>query len=76
MNRIVRRRLEMAVRARDFSRAHPSTDANYAAVLGELIAFAFMVVAPITGVLSTVLFRRLIRRRIVVEEQALRERAS
>jgi hypothetical protein len=36
MNRIVRRRLEMAVRARDFSRAHPSTDANYAAVLGQL----------------------------------------
>ena len=36
MNRIVRRRLEMAVRVRDFSRAHPSTDANYAAVLAEL----------------------------------------
>ena len=36
MNRIVRRRLEMAVRVRDFSRAHPSTDANYAAVLAQL----------------------------------------
>jgi hypothetical protein len=36
MNRIVRRRLEMAVRVRDFSRAHPSTDANYAAVLGQV----------------------------------------
>ena len=36
MNRIVRRRLEMAVRVRDFMRAHPSTDANYAAVLAQL----------------------------------------
>jgi hypothetical protein len=36
MNRIVRRRLDMAVRARDFSRAHPSTDATYAPVLGRL----------------------------------------
>jgi hypothetical protein len=36
MNRIVRRRLEMAVRVRDFSRAHPSTDTNFAAVLGQL----------------------------------------
>ncbi len=26
----------MAVRVRDFSRAHPSTDANYASVLGQL----------------------------------------
>ena len=26
----------MAVRVRDFSRAHPSTDANYAAVLGQM----------------------------------------
>jgi hypothetical protein len=36
MNRIVRRRLEMAVRVRDFSRAHPSTDANYATVLAQV----------------------------------------
>ncbi len=36
MNRIVRRRLEMAVRVRDFSRAHPSADATYAPVLGRL----------------------------------------
>jgi hypothetical protein len=36
MNRIVRRRLEMAVRVRDFSRAHPSADASYAPVLGQL----------------------------------------
>ena len=36
MNRIVRKRREMAVRVRDFSRAHPSTDANYATVLGQV----------------------------------------
>jgi len=36
MNRQVRRRLEMAVRVRDFSRAHPSTDANYAAVQAQV----------------------------------------
>jgi hypothetical protein len=35
MNRIVRRRLEMAVRVRDFSRAHPSPDASYALVLSQ-----------------------------------------
>jgi hypothetical protein len=36
MNRIVRRRLEMAVRARDFCRAHPSTDGSYATVVAQL----------------------------------------
>jgi len=36
MNRIVPRRLKMAVRVRDFSRAHPSADANYAPVLARL----------------------------------------
>ncbi|HEY7634899.1 MAG TPA: hypothetical protein VH763_05120 [Gemmatimonadales bacterium] len=36
MNRVVRRRLEMAVRVRDFSRAHPSTDASFATVLAKL----------------------------------------
>ncbi|HXH05350.1 MAG TPA: hypothetical protein VNI83_02050 [Vicinamibacterales bacterium] len=36
MNRDVRRKLEMAVRVREFSRAHPSADANYGAVLGRL----------------------------------------
>lgn len=36
MNKAVRRRLEMAMRARDFSRAHPSADANYAPVLARL----------------------------------------
>jgi hypothetical protein len=33
MNRVVRRRLEMFNRARDFSRAHPSTDGSYTLVL-------------------------------------------
>jgi len=36
MNRQVRRRLEMAVSVRDFSRAHPSADASYTSVLGRL----------------------------------------
>jgi len=36
MNRIVRRRLEMAVRVRDYCRTHPSTDANFAAELAKL----------------------------------------
>ena len=36
MNRIVRRRLEMFVHVRAFSRAHPGTDANYAVVLDQL----------------------------------------
>lgn len=36
MNRRVARRLQMAVCVRDFSRAHPSADASYAAVLDRL----------------------------------------
>jgi hypothetical protein len=36
MNKQVRRTLEMAVRVRDFSRAHPSADASFASVLGRL----------------------------------------
>jgi hypothetical protein len=36
MKRSVRKRLEMAVRVRDYMRAHPSTDANFAAVLARL----------------------------------------
>jgi hypothetical protein len=35
MNRMVRRRMEMAVRVRDFSRAHASPDASYASVLAQ-----------------------------------------
>ena len=36
MNRIVRRRSEMAVRVRDFCRVHPSADGNYTLVLGQV----------------------------------------
>lgn len=36
MDRITRRKPEMAVRVRDFSRAHPSADASYAPVLARL----------------------------------------
>jgi hypothetical protein len=38
MNRRVRRRLEMALKVRDFSRARPSADASHASVLGRLEA--------------------------------------
>jgi hypothetical protein len=36
MNRIISRRLEMAVRVRDFSDTHPSADASFVTVLGRL----------------------------------------
>ncbi len=36
MDRLVRRKLEMAVRVSDFCRAHPSADANHASVLARL----------------------------------------
>src|SRR5512141_1766282 len=36
MNRDVRRKIDMAERVRDFSRAHPSADANHASVLARL----------------------------------------
>ncbi len=36
MDRIVRRRLEMAARVRDYCRAHPSTDASFVAALTKL----------------------------------------
>jgi hypothetical protein len=36
VNRIVRRRFEMAVRVRDFCQAHPSTDASFAPVIAQL----------------------------------------
>jgi methyltransferase len=47
---------------------------NYVAVVGELLSVAVVVGAPVTGVLSVVGFGALIRRRIRVEEQALRMR--
>jgi hypothetical protein len=36
MNRIISRRLEMAVRVRDFSETHPSADPSFVTVLGRL----------------------------------------
>lgn len=36
MERIVRRRMEMFVHAREFSRAHPATDGSYTGVLAQL----------------------------------------
>jgi methyltransferase len=45
---------------------------NYVAVIGELVAMAVLVGARVTGPLMTVVFALLIRRRIKVEERALR----
>jgi methyltransferase len=47
--------------------AHP----NYLAVVGELVSVAMIVAAPITGVLATIAFGRLMRARIRVEDRAL-----
>lgn len=44
---------------------------NYVAVVGELIGFAALVVAPATGTFFVVLFGWLLRQRIRVEERAL-----
>jgi methyltransferase len=44
---------------------------NYIAVVGEMLGFALLVQAPVTGALSVVGFTMLLRRRIVVEERAL-----
>jgi methyltransferase len=44
---------------------------NYLAVVGELVAVALTVGAPITGVLAVAGFGRLLRQRIAVEERAL-----
>jgi methyltransferase len=44
---------------------------NYAAVFGEIIGFAMLVRAPITGLLSLIGFGVLVRKRIAVEERAL-----
>jgi methyltransferase len=45
---------------------------NYVAVLGELIGFAALAGAPVSGVVSVLLFGELLRRRIAVEDHALR----
>ena len=47
--------------------SHP----NYLAVVGELVSVAAMVWAPITGVLATIGFGRLMIARIRVEDRAL-----
>ena len=44
---------------------------NYVAVVGELIGFALLVTAPVTGIGSVLIFGGLLRRRIRSEEQAL-----
>jgi methyltransferase len=45
---------------------------NYLAVFGEIAGFALMVGAHITGVISLIAFALLVRKRIAVEEKALR----
>lgn len=44
---------------------------NYIAVVGELVGFALLVHAPVSGVLGTLGFGELLRRRIRAEEEAL-----
>lgn len=44
---------------------------NYVAVAGELIGAAVMLAAPYTGVVFTLLFPEIMRRRVKVEERAL-----
>lgn len=48
---------------------------NYIAVVGELLGMALLAGARVSGPLAVVLFSALIRRRIAVENQALRHRA-
>jgi methyltransferase len=45
---------------------------NYLAVFGEIAGFALMVGAHATGVISLLAFALLVRKRIAVEEKALR----
>ena len=45
---------------------------NYLAVFGEIAGFALMVGAHVTGVISLLAFAVLVRKRIAVEEKALR----
>jgi len=71
MDRLVRRRLEMAVHARDFNRTHPSADANHASVLAKLEetikGMEALAAQQVTGVVSkgsSTVRRREIRRRL------------
>ena len=45
---------------------------NYVAVVGEMVGMALLVGAPISGPIGTLLFSALLRRRIQVENLALR----
>jgi methyltransferase len=45
---------------------------NYVAVFGEIAGFAMIVDARLTGALSVILFAVLVRRRIAIEEHALK----
>jgi methyltransferase len=45
---------------------------NYVAVFGEIAGFAFMVDGRISGVVSVLAFAVLVRKRIAIEEKALR----
>jgi methyltransferase len=45
---------------------------NYLAVAGELVSMALVAGAPVTGPAATLLFSLLLRRRIQVEDEALR----
>lgn len=44
---------------------------NYLAIIGEIIAMALTVGAPVTGVLSVIAYGALLRRKIAVEDRAL-----
>jgi methyltransferase len=46
---------------------------NYLGVMGEIIGIALLMSALVTGLVSSMLFAAILKRRIVVEEQALRE---
>ena len=45
---------------------------NYVAVIGELISMILLVGAPLSGTVTTLLFMLLLRRRIKIEDRALR----
>jgi methyltransferase len=45
---------------------------NYLAVMGEMLGVALIVWAPVTGTAALVGFGALLRRRIAVEDRALR----
>jgi isoprenylcysteine carboxyl methyltransferase (ICMT) family protein YpbQ len=46
---------------------------NYVAVVGEFVGMAVLLGAPVAGALAVIGFGALLRRRIAVEERALRD---